>query len=287
MSYSTRTLLAITFWFALCYAMVFSIPPNLLVFYVFRFVVYFLFTLSLILPLFLPLKHQRLGIAYSFTGFGLLLFTIMENTSNPVAGHLAETIFRIGEFKEPSLTDFGDVNHVNGTIGQFLCLYYVVELHVVILLAILSGLLWQWLSDKTPFWLAGVSCFAWLFVFSMEFTGVGMGWFLFAEFVAVFVFVSILPGVTIYQGTMRPFWTAFSLAGCAISIQLSLTSPFEFAVAKFVLASVWEEGNVNAAKQLLVVISPIMALVAGVATQAIVVGFAGQDSRAVSQSRSD
>ncbi len=271
MNFTTRMLLVIAAWSALCYAMAFSIPPRLLPYYFVRFVAYFLVTLSVVLPLVIELRNRKFWIAYAFTGFAFLIFTLMDGTSNPIAGKISEVIFLLKPVREDQLFVQGE-DYVNGTIGRWLATYYVVELHVVILLAVLSGLIWQKTNDQAPLWLAGIWAFSWLFILAMEYTNVGIGRFGFAEFITVFAFISIMPAVAIFEGKMKPFWTAFSLMGCAVSVQLSLTGSFGYAtIVRLVLTEYWPNVSMGIAQMLMLVVAPLASVVAGVLIQVIAV----------------
>ncbi|QEG23849.1 hypothetical protein [Mariniblastus fucicola] len=272
MKFDTRLLLAVTAWAALCYAMAFSIPPNLLAFYAVKFITVVLVFAGAMLPLVVELKHREFWIGWSSTTLSLIAFMMMGGVPNPVAEHVTNAVFRMmGHGDLDVFADYGE-NFARGTIGSWVALYWVVELHTVLLWGVVAGLIWMKLGEQSPGWLLGVWSFFWALSFAMEWFGVGVGWSVIVWSMVVVCFASMLPCLVLYGGRMRPFWITVAIGGILVCVQIMSSKSYGLPiVANTTIANTFPNlAFYPEIGSLIVLLSvPLAAVTAGLITQTV------------------
>lgn len=224
LSFSTRWLLAAVAWISLCYAMMFTIPPNLLLFCAVRFLAFLLLIALFILPVCLRLKENDFWLAASVSAFGLLLFSQTDGYSNPLTGYVTEFFHsRLGYQTGfwPAEYGFGFETR-DGTIGRWNAIYDVVELNLVAMWSLLAGSFWHHLREKAATMAIMVWTFFWFLAFATLWKSPYDAAFTpFAIQFSIVTFISILlPSVVLTDCRDRPFWPVFSLTGFLIVAQL-------------------------------------------------------------------
>ena len=261
--FSIRTLLAITTWAALCYAAIFT-SQNLLAFQIVRFIGISAIVISAVLPLFLKLENQKFWNAYSIAILSHFCFSFMQVYSNPYLAHASEFVCKVMAVDGPSLTDFQWVDYQKGHIGRFSAIYYCTEIHFVVLMGLLAGVLWQNLKNQTPFWIVGV----WAFFIVMDISG-DLG--LYLDFLTSIAIFSILPACLNFEGALRPFWTTFGVFASLVGVQAITSQSFGFTLyMNDLVATYWPNSSSLLADSVTFISVPITAAIAGSIVQIIV-----------------
>ena len=218
MNFTTRILLIFMVWASICYAMAFSIPPNLLLYWVVRCVAYLFLIASFLIPVCLGIENRRFWLASCVSAIGLIFFAQTNGFSDPIAGLMAMFVSR--ELGIDELTWPGA-----GEIGHWMAIYGVIEINLIIFWSIITGWIWQKLDLKTPLWIVGVWAFFWVLTFSIEWTNQGHHLFgtVVVQLTVIAFAAMLLPGAILFDNAREPFWPGFAIAGylvCALVVPI-------------------------------------------------------------------